>query len=356
MNDLTLFEQQLARYPKLQAQDLVKAMYQSEFGCGHFVDENGPGMDYLRKELAECAAAARECEDLFVEPLTGGFVRVHLNCMAESGLSAETLFRLFVLSAQQPCGDMAHFRDRLDALERLIDDGALNVDAAQAKAFLKQYRAAGCPSTHHTEAFRKAYAPAYRVIRAEYANALPLLCAIDKLLAEKERVTVAIEGGSASGKTTLSQLIGQLYDCNVFHMDDFFLQPHQRTPERFAQPGGNVDRERFIEEVLQPLQRGGAFRYRVFDCSRMALGETVDVQPKKLNIVEGAYSMHPELAGAYDLSAFCAIDPARQAERILHRNGAKMQQRFLNEWIPLEHKYFEHMSVPERCALTLRME
>lgn len=356
MNDKMLFEQQLARYPKLHVQDLVKAMYQSEFGPGHFVDENGPGREYLRRELAECTGVQRECKDAFVEPLGGGHVRVHLNVMAQNGLSPETLFRLFVLSGQEKCGDMQNFRAQLDALEEMINAGELPLDMAGSKAFLAQYRAAGCPSTHHSDGFRQAYAPAYRVIRAEYANALPLLCAIDRLMAEKERVTVAIEGGSASGKTSLSRLLSQLYDCNIFHMDDFFLQPHQRTPERFAEPGGNVDRERFLTEVLQPLQTGEPFAYRVFDCSCMALGGAVDVQPKQLNIVEGAYSMHPELADAYDLSAYLAVDPALQAERILHRNGAKMQQRFLNEWIPLEHRYFEHMRVPERCALTLRME
>lgn len=356
MNDMPLFAAQLARYPKLTVQDIVKAMYQSEFGCGHFVDENGPGMAYLLKELEETASVPRECAPLFVESIGDEFCRVHIGELSAQGLAPQTLFRLFVLSAKYACGDMAHFRARLDGLEAAVEAGELPLNAAETKAFLAQYRAAGCPSTHHSEAFRAAYAPAYRVIRARYAAALPLLCAIDRRMQQGERTIVAIEGGSASGKTSLSQLLGQVYDCNIFHMDDFFLQPHQRTPERFAEPGGNVDRERFLEEVLQPLQKGGAFAYRVFDCSKMALGDTVEVQPKQLNIVEGAYSMHPELSSAYDISAFLSIDPERQAERILHRNGAKMQQRFLNEWIPLEHRYFEHTDVPQRCMLQLRME
>lgn len=354
MSDLTLLTQQLARYPQLQAQDLVKALYQSEFGPGHFVADEARAREYLQKELAQ--TVAWEDASSFVEPLGENFVRVHLNGLAQSGLSAETLLKLFVLSAQQKAGDMDAFRARLEHLEQAALSGDIELKAADVQAFLAQYRAAGCPATHHSEAFRQAYAPAYRVIRAQYAQALPLLCAIDGLMARQERVTVALEGGSASGKTSLSRLLEAVYDCNVFHMDDFFLQPHQRTPERFAEPGGNVDRERFQTEVLQPLMKGDAFEYRVFDCSQMALGETVAVQPKRLNVVEGAYSMHPLLSHAYDVSAFLCIDPERQVQRILRRNGAKMQQRFLNEWIPLEHRYFEHMSVPERCTLQLRME
>lgn len=351
MNDMQLWQAQLARYPQAQAQDLVKAMYQTEFGCGHFVDENGPGMEFLRRELAGCAAVPE-----LAEALSDDFVRVHIGAMAQHGLAPETLFKLFALSAKQPCGDGENFRARLDALEKAVENGEIPVDIGETRAFLAQYRAAGCPSTHHSDIFRAAYAPAYRVVLRRYADALPLLCAIDRLMGQRERVTVAIEGGSASGKTSLSRLLEQVYDCNVFHMDDFFLQMHQRTPERFAEPGGNVDRERFAAEVLEPLKKGGAFEYRVFDCSQMALGEKIAVAPKKLNVVEGAYSMHPELRGAYDLSVFLSVDPALQAERILHRNGAKMQQRFLNEWIPLEHRYFENCGVAESCTLQMKME
>ena len=50
-------------------------------------------------------------------------------------------------------------------------------------------------------------------------------------------------------------------------MDDFFLRPEQRTPERYAEPGGNVDRERFLAEVLIPLRAGETVQYRRFDCS-----------------------------------------------------------------------------------------
>ena len=77
---------------------------------------------------------------------------------------------------------------------------------------------------------------------------------IDELLTQKDMVVVAIDGKCTSGKTTLASKLVQIYDCNVFHMDDFFLRPEQRTPERFAEVGGNVDYERFQEEVLLPLK------------------------------------------------------------------------------------------------------
>ena len=77
---------------------------------------------------------------------------------------------------------------------------------------------------------------------------------IEKRL-EKGPLTLVIDGPSASGKTTLSGMFREKYDCTVFHMDDFFLRPEQRTPERYAEIGGNIDRERFLEDVLIPLKK-----------------------------------------------------------------------------------------------------
>ena len=52
-----------------------------------------------------------------------------------------------------------------------------------------------------------------------------IISEIDRLLC-RDKVIVAIEGGSASGKTTLANKLAEVYDCNVFHMVDFFLQAH----------------------------------------------------------------------------------------------------------------------------------
>ena len=76
---------------------------------------------------------------------------------------------------------------------------------------------------------------------------------INALKAEKTPVLVALEGGSASGKSTLGAQLAQAMGATLVHMDDFFLPVELRTPERFAQPGGNVHWERVKAEVLQPL-------------------------------------------------------------------------------------------------------
>ena len=162
---------------------------------------------------------------------------------------------------------------------------------------------------------------------------------IDELLAAKDTVIVAIDGKCTSGKTTLAFKLAELYDCNVFHMDDFFLRPEQRTPERFAEVGGNVDYERFLEEVLLPLKSSKTFSYRPFDCSTFTLADPIQVSPKKLNIIEGTYSHHPYFGNPYDLKLVLQVDKATQRQRILQR-PAFLHQRFFEEWIPMENRYF----------------
>lgn len=174
---------------------------------------------------------------------------------------------------------------------------------------------------------------------------------IDALLKTKNApVLVAIDGKCTSGKTTLAALLAERYDCNVFHMDDYFLQPSQRTPERFAQVGGNVDYERFWQEVLMPLKAGGGFSYRPFDCSTMTIGAEVSVQPKKLNIIEGTYCLHPHFGAVYDLKVMLTVDEETQRRRVLER-PAFLHRRFFEEWIPMENRYFDRLDTDQLLIL-----
>ena len=179
-----------------------------------------------------------------------------------------------------------------------------------------------------------------------------ILYQIDLLLTRQERVIVALDGFCTSGKTTLAARLADQYDCCVVHMDDFFLRPEQRTPERLAEPGGNVDYERFRQEVLEPLKEGLPFSFRPYDCSTQTLGQPIPVQPKKLTVIEGTYSHHPHFGSYCDLRIFLTVCPREQHRRILRR-PAFLHPRFFEEWIPMEHRYFAHFSIPEKADMVI---
>jgi uridine kinase len=131
-------------------------------------------------------------------------------------------------------------------------------------------------------------------------------------------------------------------------MDDFFLQPHQRTQERFNTPGGNIDSERFSSEIVHSLNEEKNIVYHKFNCSKMELGSKETMPFKKINVVEGAYSMHPDFKNYYNISVFMNISEELQKERILKRNP-DMADRFFNNWIPMEHKYFNAFDIKQKC-------
>lgn len=346
ISHLLRFAQQ---YPKAQPQDWLKRLYQSFFGGGHMIADAQKSLNFLQEELAGLTDAQRERP--YTEPFCGDFCCVNLSvCKAAT---PELINRLFVASSKEVPQDAAErFEEQLHELLALCAERgelfAFSKDELEAQ--IRAFYAADMPLLRHSEVYREAYAPAYRVLRREFTERLPLFFAIERVLQEKGRVSIAIDGDSASGKTGLAKWIAKVCDCNVFHADDFFLPKELRTPERLGEPGGNMERERFAKEICVPVQAGVPFSYRPFNCTTMALDAPVSVQPKKINVFEGSYTMHPELRDFYDLSVFLSVDPDEQQARILKRNGAEMLRDFTERWIPMEKRYHEAMRVKEACG------
>lgn len=177
-----------------------------------------------------------------------------------------------------------------------------------------------------------------------------ILKAINVLKTNNQHLLIAIDGRCSAGKTTLAAHLQKRCDYNIFHMDDFFLRPEQRTLHRLDEPGGNVDYERFLQEVFLPLNSGKAFFYQPFDCRTQSLEEPVPVAPRSINIIEGSYSCHPALWNYYALHIFLSVDHSEQLRRIALRNGTELE-KFTEKWIPFEERYFLAYKTMERCEL-----
>lgn len=179
---------------------------------------------------------------------------------------------------------------------------------------------------------------------------------IKSLLEMNDRILIAIDGHCGAGKSTLGREIAELLDANLFHMDDFYLTPELRTNARMQEVGGNVDYMRFKVEIIEGVNKGKPFEFRPFNCKLQDFCQPKYVLPKRVNIIEGAYSLHPTLIEFYDLKIFLEISPEIQEKRILKRNGPIMFESFKSLWIPLENLYFEALSIKEKCDLILKGE
>ncbi len=346
------------KYPLMQPTDAAKLVYQATFGGGHMIKNEQTVLEYIRREYASCT---HNSEPLRCESL-GDTVRVYI----DSTLTDEQLVllakvfcesaKLYAVGFDAASEEVkGRFLSRLDTLRELCRDGYFAFDEAALETYLNEYAAAGYPPVHHSESYREAYRPAYRVIDNRYVR---LLSCIQKIaLLEKastERVVIAIDGHCASGKTTAAELISKLFDAEVIHMDDFFLPPELRAPQRLPEVGGNIHYERFGDEVLPNLRTNRPFTYRVFDCQRFAYStQPRTVGPSRVVIVEGVYSLHQSFGKYYDLSVFASISPEVQLERLKRRGGAALLSRFQNEWIPMEQSYFDAFEIQKNSDLTI---
>lgn len=342
------------RYPAMEIQDMVKLLFQSEFGGGHMILDSEVSLRRLKEEHVTARIPAGQS---VWEDIGGGLCRVYLD-KEKTGLKAETINRMFVATANSCVGSRTDFELRLSEFLELCRQGILPYPPNQVEDYLLNYKRQGYPAVSHSQNYRDAYHPAYRVVEAAYMECREVYRFMDAMLGQSKQspIVVAIDGMGGGGKSTLGTMLSAIYDCNLFHMDHFFLRPEQRTEERLREAGGNVDYERFKAEILDGVMAGKSVSYRPYDCSRQCLSDYVEVEPQRLNIVEGVYSQHPYFGDVYDLRFFLELSGGEQIRRIRERNGEQMLERFSREWIPMEHQYFRQFQIRENSVVIAKQE
>ena len=343
---INVIKEHLKCYPNMEIKDVVKLIYQSEFGGGHMISDSEMSLKRIQEEYKMLN------EDMVsmsaVEPIGDGMCRMYLTVLT-NGMNPEVLNQIFVKSANHRKGTVAGLEEKLNKFLEACEKNILHYDADDVKKFCGTWKQEGYPAISHSDFYRNQYHPAYRVVEASYRQIYDVICAVEQ--ADRPFV-VGIDGMSSSGKTTMGNLLKMNYpEANLFHMDDYFLQPHQRTTERLAEAGGNVDYERVYEEILSKLSDKNGLTYRAYDCQTQSIGEECFVPWSPLVFVEGCYSHHPYFGELYDLKVFSEISAEEQVERIRIRNGEKMLKRFVEEWIPRENQYFETYKIKEKSGL-----
>lgn len=344
-----IIKQHLEKYPAMQPTDAVKLIYQGEFGGGHILKDKESAKAFLFSEFEKTEQNDAE----LISDIGGDFCRINLCAMTKAGISPGALFRVFAASAEEASGSIKCFEEKLEVLKELCQEGLFGFGIQELTAYLEEYKKAGYPPVSHSREYHDAYSPAYRVVKKEYARLLIIVEKTLRRMQEKEPVIIGIDGRSGSGKTTLSGLLSKLFDCEVIHMDDFFLPPELRTEERYAQAGGNIHYERFVSEIAEAIRAEKEINYRVFDCGEMDYSGWRRIRPVPLIVIEGVYSMHNLYSDIYDFSVFMDIEPEEQKRRIIERNG-DYYRVFEEKWIPLENRYFTAMDIKVKSSIIIK--
>jgi hypothetical protein len=149
------------QYPTMEPTDAVKLIYQNEFGGGHLIQDEVRCLNYLRKEFD---MVEKNPKMPILEDIGNGIVRVMLPALDESQYSLEQLGRDFIDSARLHTGTMDSFLEKLTILSRLTSENVFGFSTEELQAYLADYRCAGYPPVSHSEAYRQAYHPAYRIV------------------------------------------------------------------------------------------------------------------------------------------------------------------------------------------------
>lgn len=156
---------QFSIHPSMTPQDVAKLCYQAARGAEHLLSNPDRARGYLLQELETTPA---DGNIPLIELISDTVARVNLAAWKAQGLSADLLFELFAATAQvSGAGE-----DRLPTylaevgawLERESDPPVI---PAEWQTFLRWYEETGCPAIHHSEAYRQAEKPAYRIVRRD---------------------------------------------------------------------------------------------------------------------------------------------------------------------------------------------
>ena len=160
----SMCEEIAQRYPQATLQDIYKTCFQDFFGAEHLLRDTAAAHQYLKAEIA-----ATEAQDLSAMPKyepTGfrhRFTRVNLSLVHSGEMSENELFARFAEAA----GTNNAFSDKWEEEGQTIEKIALEVQPAWADSALQtelRYAASVSSPVRHSETFRQAYHPHYRII------------------------------------------------------------------------------------------------------------------------------------------------------------------------------------------------
>jgi uridine kinase len=181
------------------------------------------------------------------------------------------------------------------------------------------------------------------------ADAARAACAI---LNERRRdgvIIVGIDGAGGAGKSTLAGGISAALDgrVSIVRCDDFYrpLTGARYSPEEAYE--NYFDWRRLRDEALIPLRAGVRARYQRHDWSTDRLAESIEVEPREIVIVDGVFSLRPELRALIDVAIFVDTPRDERMRRMLAR--PQNNTSWIDRWMAAEDWYLEHVA-PHRHA------
>ena len=159
-----LFIKEFNRFPKSEAQDYYKLLFQAVFGAGHMIQNNNDCFKMLDKEMSQIKAD-------FSYPLYNDIslsfplVRVNLSRCKADKIDHHTISRAFFEGAKIDLKiDTLSFEIYLNIAANVLIKHPYNINEKDLEVFIRKIKELGFSAVHHSETYKKFYKPHYRVI------------------------------------------------------------------------------------------------------------------------------------------------------------------------------------------------
>ena len=159
---------QAAAHTSAQPVDLIKLCYQAAFGAEHLLADKERARAYFDREYE----ATSPTDELLFEEISENYCRANIGAAKAKGVAPEKLFEAFYLTACEKSESGKSFNSLLNAVGELAKSGALPFSATVWESALSEYFSLGGGPVHHSEEYRQAEHPAYRVIAKKHINEL----------------------------------------------------------------------------------------------------------------------------------------------------------------------------------------
>lgn len=322
----------LSIYKKGQICDWIKLAVQNEFGPEDLTSSFNETLEILIEEWSQINNTALRR----IEPIGNGYDRYYLEPNRYSYSNAILLTNLFFDVSKAQKGNESNFRQKLDIIQSQFPK------TKEIQVYLSE----GIHSVPHSAIYIQTYQPHYRIITHIDSIMLPLYHYIQKIIELKPTAIIAIDGRCGSGKTFLSERIAKFFGMEIVHIDDFYIPKAERPEDWTNKPASHISFERLSKELLEPLFENKTGVYRPFICRIQNFGQEKCVERKSPILVEGSYSLHPNLTNFYDATIFINADYETRMTRLKEREGNRFSM-FETTWIPLEEMYLNAFSIPK---------
>ena len=159
---------QVTAHPSVRPTDLIKLCFQAAFGAEHLLLDRERARSYF---LCEYEATGITNEPL-LEEISEVYSRMNIGAVKRLSIEPDRAFEAFFLTASEKSADGNVFEELLASVGGFAESGELPFSKEEWDLTLKEYRAAGGGPVHHSEEYRRAEHPAYRVIAKKYVKLL----------------------------------------------------------------------------------------------------------------------------------------------------------------------------------------